>query len=173
MKTGDFSGTILSIDILPSAERPAVLTKIKVEGSDPANLTVTHGIRLNSSDSCRIGFDEFRGAFPKLAALDDEGLLTHLVEHTAEFTGLKVTVGIEKQLRNGVPVTDSKGNAYYNIRLRSTLRNLKHDEASNLAKVLLGSVVAERAKKQKEEEAKRAAANESDEPSLKDMEPSH
>ena len=144
MKFGDFSAQIDSINISISADRPAVFTRLKyIEDETKPNVATfaTHAIRLNNPDSTRIGFDELRGAFPtQLAGLNDEELLTLLMSDTNTFIGKAVTVGVEQQMSNGVPKKAANGSIYFNVRLRSAVKNLGKTEASSLAKRLLCSV---------------------------------
>lgn len=146
---GEFLATILSISINISEDRPAVVTRIVLARGDdikPATEKVTHIVRLNNPDSLRIGFDELRSAFPaELAALNDEDLLTHLIEKTDTFAGKKVNVGIEPQIKNGIVQKSNNGTPYFNVRLRSAVRNMPKDAATTLARRMLQGIASKKA----------------------------
>lgn len=164
MNIGEYKGTVLAINLSLSEERPAIFTRVKViheptlvNGvlTQPREELATHAVRLNNPDSQRIGFDELRSAFPKqLATLNDEDLLTFLIEHTSEIEGQPVTVGVEAQVNKQGQVQRGPNNQpYYNVRLRSGVKNLDHDSASSIAKRLLAGVVSKRAVDQAFDEA--------------------
>ena len=146
---GEFLATILSIAINISEDRPAVVTRIVLaQDGDIKSATekVTHIVRLNNPDSLRIGFDELRSAFPnELASLGDEDLLTHLIEKTDTFTGKKVSVGIENQVKSGIVQKNAYGVPYFNVRLRSAVRNMTKDCATSLARRMLQGIVSKKA----------------------------
>lgn len=147
--TGEFLATILSISINISDDRPAVVTRI-VLAQDTAisdqTIKVTHIVRLNNPDSLRIGFDELRSAFPaELAALNDEDLLSHLIEKTDSFAGKKVNVGVEHQVKNGIVQKAPNGTPYFNVRLRSAVRNMVKADASAIAKRMLQGITSKKA----------------------------
>ncbi len=142
MNIGEFKGKVVSISANLSEERPAIITRIALtpEANKPQEF-MNHIIRLNNPDSQRIGFDELRNAFPtQLGAMDDEQLLVCVLSKTAMFTSQNVDVGIEPQVKNGIPQKDSNGRPYYNVRLRSAVRNLDTASAQSLAKRLLSMV---------------------------------
>jgi hypothetical protein len=139
-KFGEFAGTVAAINISISQSRPAIFTRLKIKVDDKAEEIITHAVRLENPDSQRIGFDELRSAFPgQLGSLNDEQLLTTLIEKTDEFAGKPVHVGIEPQLKNGVQVVGAQGQKYFNIRLRSAVRNLDTTTAASIAKKLLSA----------------------------------
>jgi hypothetical protein len=145
MKIGEYKGLVASIALSISEERPAIFTRIKLVDQPAPNDHATHVVRLSNPDSQRIGFDELRSAFPKqLASLNDEELLTHLIEKTGTLEGAEVTVGIEAQLKNGVAQKDNNGRPYYNVRLRSAVRNLDHESAASLARKMLSASVSKK-----------------------------
>lgn len=140
-KFGIFSMIVEAILISLSSTRPVIFTRLVPKpGDKDAPEHVTHAIRLDNPDSTRIGFDELRSAFPQtLGHLDDEQLLTTLIERTDDFKNCTAEVSIEAQLKNGVPVKGPQGQPYFNIRLRSAVRNLDHDAANTIAKRLLAN----------------------------------
>lgn len=146
MKIGEYKGIVLGISVSISEERPAIFTRVKfTEQPTPDGGHCTHVVRLNNPDSQRIGFDELRSAFPsKLANLNDEELLTFLIEKTSELTGAEVTIGIENQSKNGIIQKDANGRPYYNIRLRSAVHNLDHESAASLARKMLSASVSKK-----------------------------
>lgn len=142
---GEFNASVIAISINISEDRPAVLTRLNI-GSKEKPEAITHIVRLNNPDSLRIGFDELRGAFPtQLAALTDEDLLTHLIEKTDEFAGKTIQVGVEHQLKNGIVQKNNAGVAYFNVRLRSAVRNMSKDAASTLARRMLQGITSKKA----------------------------
>lgn len=141
MNTGEFKGKVISISVNLSEERPALITRIKLEDNTPLN----HIIRLNHPDSQRIGFDELRSAFPtQLGNLNDEELLVYLLSKTSVFDNMPVNVGVEPQMKNGIVQKADNGTPYYNVRLRSAVKNLTNETASALAKRLLAFVTSKR-----------------------------
>lgn len=145
--TGEFLALIASLVINISAERPAVMTRLEIRRPGATtNDIITHTVRLNNADSLRIGFDELRSAFPnELSALNDEDLLTTLIEKTDDFVGKQVQVGIETQVKNGIVQKAANGTPYYNVRLRSAVKNMPKEQASSLAKRMLQSVASKAA----------------------------
>lgn len=155
MKIGEYKGTVLAINLSLSEEKPAIFTRVKVVHPDNKEELATHAVRLNNPDSQRIGFDELRSAFPKqLGALNDEDLLTFLIEHTSQIEGQPVTIGVEAQMKDGkVVFNPASREPYFNVRLRSAVRNLDHASAKGLAAKLLAGVVSKRAVDQAFDEA--------------------
>lgn len=150
LPNGEYKGMVVGITINPVGNKPVIFTRLMTNASKEEGRMqpeyVTHAIRLNNLDSVRIGFDELRTAFPQqLATLDDEALLTFLMEKTDELLTKTVTFAIEPQLRNGVQVVGPKGQKYFNIRLRSSIKNLANEDAKKLAKSVLAGLTTKAA----------------------------
>lgn len=138
-KLGQFNGKVQDL-VVNIGSKPAIYTRVDISATNVPEI-VTHRINLDNPDSQRIGFDELRSAFPQeLGALDDRHLLTTLMTKTSMFTGKPAIVAIEAQMKNGVQVKSPQGQAYYNVRLRSGVRDLSEESAASLADKLLGSL---------------------------------
>lgn len=148
MKFGEFTGTVLRIDFGFSSERPTINVRIKYNDGVSMQHT-SHTTRLvpdNITDSDkvlkaltvqRIGMDDLRAAFPQqLAGLNDEVLLTKLLNKTNEFVGKEVHMSIEAQTVGNVVQKNPNGVAYFNVRLRSA-SNLEEGAALDLARQML------------------------------------
>lgn len=108
--------------------------------------SVSHRIQLDSFDSVRIGTDELRRAFPEQLldkATPAQVLETFLTE-TDKFIGQQATVAIEPQLdrSTGIVRKNEQGQPYYNVRLRSAMRNLKPELAKSVVTRALANAKA-------------------------------
>lgn len=141
---GLFSMLVDAIMVSLSSTRPVIFTRLVPKAGDtdsPEHLT--HAVRLNDPQSQRIGFDELRSAFPGLIGhMGDKDLLTTLIEKTDQFKGLAVDVSVEPQMKDGRQVRSESGQPYFNIRLRSNVRNMSHEAAASIAERLLSGVTA-------------------------------
>lgn len=134
-KFGEFKAKITRIDVLSSV----IFTRLTLEDRTEH----THAVRFNHPQAMQIGLDEFRGAFPEeLGALDNTKLLAHFLSKTKEMIGREVVVSIDKQMKNGLPVTAPDGSPYYNVRFRSNLRDLKPETAEAVAARLVAQAAA-------------------------------
>lgn len=150
-RLGEFKGAVSLISVIPSSTKPAIFTRIDLpavpagEGRPevPAE-QVTHAVRMVNPQSIRIGLDEIRGAFTELVGKSDEEVLVALMSQTDSFVGRTVTVSIEPQLDKATraPVRGTNGEAYYNVRLRSGLRNVEAATAKSIAAAMLAGHAA-------------------------------
>jgi len=139
-KFGQFNGTVQDL-VVNIGSKPAIFTRVNISQDPKVPEIVTHRINLDNPDSQRIGFDELRSAFPnELGQLDDRHLLTTVMTKTSQFTGKPAIVAVEPQTKNGVQVKGPAGQIYFNVRLRSGVRDLTEESATALADKLLGSL---------------------------------
>jgi hypothetical protein len=146
VRLGEFKGQVSLVSVIPSSTKPAIFTRVDLpavpatdtQAEIPAE-SITHAVRLTSTDSIRIGLDELRGAFVELIGKSDEEVLIALMTGTDSFIGRAVTVSIEPQLDKvtKAPVRGTNGQAYYNVRLRPNLRNIEESKAKGLVSMLL------------------------------------
>ena len=150
-KFGEFKAKVLSIAVSLSTDQPAIFTRLSYKDGT-VDHNITHAIRFSKKngepnvDAIRIGFDELRSAFPaELAKLNDEALLTYLIEKTDTLMGKELDIGIEAQTKNGIAQKGANGTPYFNVRLRSAVRNLSHATAADLAKSMLTRAISKAA----------------------------
>lgn len=142
-KYGEFACKVIDVLVSISDTKPAIFTRCIADPAKPLEV-ITHTVRLDNAASLRIGLDELRSAFPaELHNLDTEQVLTKLMTETTSFVGKDVRVSVEPQLKNNVQVRGPQGQPYFNVRLRSNVRNLDAQTASLIAKRLLAASVKE------------------------------
>lgn len=153
---GQHNATVLGLTLAFMGNKPAIFTRLSFEEVKPADPlpdgtpqvktlthTVAHAVRLSEKTAARIGLDELRGAFPKeLGTLDDKALLAYLLTKTSSFDGRSVVISIETQMKNGIPVKSDSGETYYNIRLRSALRDMDEQLSLQIAERVLSLATA-------------------------------
>lgn len=132
IKFTETNATVLEVSFLPSAERPAIITRLETEDKDVGR--ISHMVRLHNVKSARIGLDELKAAFPtNLAdARTNNDVLMKLITKSKDFIGQKVRVAIEPQLDGGRVKKSDNGEPLYNIRLRSNTHDLDETTAKSL-----------------------------------------
>lgn len=144
-KFGEFTAIVQDI-VVHVTSTPTIFTRLLLEDGKE-QIPHTHVVRFHAKDgtpspvAARIGLDELRGAFPtELASLNDQDTLAYLMQNTDAFLNRKVKVGIEQQKKNGIPQKSDKGIPYFNVRLRSAVRNLSATDAKGMAAQMLKSL---------------------------------
>lgn len=113
-KIEEYAATVVATKVNLIGDRPVIFTTLKTK----ENLSFTHAVRLHHPQARRIGMDELRTGFPRLAVSDDREIVKTLA--SGGIDGEEVTVLIVPQMHNGIPVKLKSGEEAYNVRLRST-----------------------------------------------------
>lgn len=133
---GDYTGKIDLVSPALFGDRPAIFLRIKSDSNQPnAQEHVTYVVRLSNPDSARIGMTEIQAAFPLIFG-DCKGtkaFLKRLLERTKDLLQAPVIYSIEPQMKNGTQQRSESGEPYFNVRLRSALRDLPESLASTIA----------------------------------------
>jgi hypothetical protein len=138
-RMGEHKGKVNLVTVVPSSTKPVIFTRIELDGTPTEQ--VVHSVRFANAQSIRIGLDEIRGAFVELIGKSDQEVIEALMTNTDSFIGRPVTVNIEPQLdkTTRAPVRGTNGQPYYNIRLRSALRNIEASTAKSVASAMLAA----------------------------------